>query len=80
MTALFRSPFSDSERETLEQSCISIVIQQKGVAKLHDTHHLPPAAPVTAKREERGQRSRGGKTAALHPDKPKPKLLASWLP
>lgn len=41
------------------------------------SHQLPQS--LKREREERGQRCRGGKTAALHPDKPKPKLLSSWL-
>ncbi len=42
------------------------------------SHQLPQS--LKREREERGQRCRGGKTAALHPDEPKPKLLSSWLP
>lgn len=58
--ALFRRPpFPGSERERHLNKAAYQSPSAKGVAKLHNTHHLPPAAPVTKEREKKEGRDAG---------------------
>jgi len=67
--ALFRPP-PPAQRERRSNKAAYQWPSTKGVAKLHDTHRLPPAAPGAEQREERRPRCRGGRTAAGRLDEP----------